>query len=57
MMAEERRRCENCAYGSYLMTFDDGTHLDVDGKPAMLCVIPDGGECDDAYSGWQPRGE
>ena len=53
-MAEERS-CKNCRYGSYVLTFDDGTHLDVDGKDAMLCVLPEGKECNEEYSGWQPR--
>ena len=54
-MAEERS-CKNCRYGSYLLTFEDGTHLEAeDGKPAILCSLPMGTDCNEEYSGWQPR--
>jgi hypothetical protein len=56
-MDSEEPRCASCKWGSYMITFDDETHMEEDGKPVMLCVNPDPKACDDpdGYPDWQPR--
>ena len=41
MPSEKEPECAKCEWGSYMMTFEDGSHLMKDGKPAILCVAPE----------------
>jgi len=53
----EEKSCKNCEYGSYLITFDDGTYLEENGKPIMLCSTPEEHlffKSDDC-TGWKPK--
>jgi hypothetical protein len=40
--SEEEPKCIGCKWGSYMITFNDGSHLETEGKPAILCVAPEG---------------